>query len=154
MWEAAHKLVPTPVPAPPPSDQKLSAEEAEKAMSIVKAREDASSCSVSSLAHLRTHATMDHFIHQIVNIDSEEKLAKQKLIWTRMTKAHAQLAAGLSQGSVELVKHVENLIKRQGLDEDEVALWIDWQSIYQDDKAEKLKGVASLIKVCPVPRTQ
>ena len=116
VWEAAHKLVPittTPVPAPPPSDQKLSAEEAEKAMSIVKAREDASSCSVSNLAHLRTHATMDHFIHQIVNIDSEEKLAKQKLIWTRMTKAHAQLAAGLSQGSVELVKHVENLIKRQ-----------------------------------------
>ena len=36
----------------------------------------------------------------------------------------------------------------------EVALWIDWQSIYQDDKAEKLKGVMSLIKVCPVPRTQ
>ena len=33
----------------------------------------------------------------------------------------------------------------------EVALWIDWQSIYQDDKAEKLKGVMSLIKVCPVP---
>ena len=33
---------------------------------------------------------------------------------------------------------------------EEVALWIDWQSIYQDDKAEKLKGVMSLIKVCPV----
>ena len=46
---------------------------------------------------------------------------------------------------------VENLIKEQRLDEDEVALWIDWQSIYQDDKAEKLKGVMSLIKVCPVP---
>ena len=33
---------------------------------------------------------------------------------------------------------------------EEVALWIDWQSIYQDDKAEKLKGVMSLIKVPPV----
>ena len=53
-----------------------------------------------------------------------------------------------------ICKGVENLIKEQGLDEDEVALWIDWQSIYQDDKAEKLKGVMSLIKVCPVPRTQ
>ena len=47
-----------------------------------------------------------------------------------------------------ICKGVENLIKQQGLDEDEVALWIDWQSIYQDDKAEKLKGVMSLIKVC------
>ena len=112
VWESAHKLVPTPVPAPPP-DQKLSVEEAEKAMSIVKARDDAGCCSVANLAHLRTHATMDYFIHQIVNIDSDEKLAKQKLVWTRMTKAHAQLANGLSQGAVELVKHVENLIKRQ-----------------------------------------
>ena len=43
---------------------------------------------------------------------------------------------------------VENLIKAQGLDEEEGALWIDWQSIYQDDKVEKLKGVMSLIKVC------
>ena len=113
VWESAHVLVPAPVPAPPPSSQKLSAEESEKAMSIVKARDDAGCCGVANLSHLRTHATMDHFIHQIVNIDSEEKLAKQKLVWTRMTKAHAQLAAGLSQGSVELVKHVENLIKRQ-----------------------------------------
>jgi len=25
-------------------------------------------------------------------------------------------------------------------------LWVDWQSIYQDDKGEKMKGVRSLIK--------
>ena len=30
--------------------------------------------------------------------------------------------------------------------EEEVSLWIDWQSIYQDNEAEKLKGVASLIR--------
>ena len=29
---------------------------------------------------------------------------------------------------------------------EEVALWIDWQSIYQDDKEEKMKGVRSLIR--------
>ena len=26
-------------------------------------------------------------------------------------------------------------------------MWVDWQSIYQDDKEEKLKGVKSLIKI-------
>ena len=45
-----------------------------------------------------------------------------------------------------ICKGVENLMKEKGLNEDEVALWIDWQSIYQDDKEEKLKGVESLIK--------
>ena len=30
--------------------------------------------------------------------------------------------------------------------EEEVSLWIDWQSIYQDNEAEKLKGVDSLIR--------
>ena len=48
---------------------------------------------------------------------------------------------------------VRNLVAREAkrgveLKLEEVALWIDWQSIYQDDKAEKLKGVMSLIKVC------
>ena len=41
---------------------------------------------------------------------------------------------------------VQRLIERDGLDEDDVHLWIDWQSIYQDDKDEKLKGVKSLIQ--------
>ena len=41
---------------------------------------------------------------------------------------------------------VQRLIKRDGLNEDDVHLWIDWQSIYQDDKEEKLKGVKSLIQ--------
>ena len=27
-----------------------------------------------------------------------------------------------------------------------MSLWVDWQSIYQDDEAEKLKGVVSLIR--------
>jgi len=40
---------------------------------------------------------------------------------------------------------VQRLIKRDGLNEDDVHLWIDWQSIYQDDKAMKSKGVRSLI---------
>ena len=44
---------------------------------------------------------------------------------------------------------VEKLIKKRGLKAKDVMLWVDWQSIYQDDKAEKLKGVMSLIKVCP-----
>eukprot|EP00964_Phaeocystis_antarctica_P035449 scaffold20245_cov57-Phaeocystis_antarctica.AAC.1 len=41
---------------------------------------------------------------------------------------------------------VQRLIEQEGLTEEDVSLWIDWQSIYQDDKAEKLKGVVSLIR--------
>ena len=35
---------------------------------------------------------------------------------------------------------------QEGLKEEDVCLWLDWQSIYQDDEAEKLKGVVSLIR--------
>ena len=41
---------------------------------------------------------------------------------------------------------VEKLIEERGLKAKDVLLWVDWQSIYQDDKEEKLKGVRSLIK--------
>ena len=41
---------------------------------------------------------------------------------------------------------VEKLIEERGLKAEDVLLWVDWQSIYQDDKEEKLKGVRSLIK--------
>ena len=41
---------------------------------------------------------------------------------------------------------VKALIRQKGLNEEDVTLWVDWQSIYQDDAAEKGKGVASLIK--------
>jgi len=41
---------------------------------------------------------------------------------------------------------VEKLIEEQGLKAEDVMLWVDWQSIYQDDKEEKLKGMRSLIK--------
>ena len=41
---------------------------------------------------------------------------------------------------------VQRLIEQEGLKEEEVSLWVDWQSIYQDDEAEKLKGVVSLIR--------
>ena len=41
---------------------------------------------------------------------------------------------------------VEKLIEEQGLKAEDVMLWVDWQSIYQDDKEEKMKGVRSLIK--------
>ena len=41
---------------------------------------------------------------------------------------------------------MEKLIEEKGLKAEDVLLWIDWQSIYQDDKEEKLKGVKSLIK--------
>ena len=41
---------------------------------------------------------------------------------------------------------VQNLIKLESLSEEDIMLWIDWQSIYQDDKEEKLKGVKSLIQ--------
>jgi hypothetical protein len=41
---------------------------------------------------------------------------------------------------------VQRLIEQEGLEEEDVSLWVDWQSIYQDDEAEKLKGVVSLIK--------
>ena len=41
---------------------------------------------------------------------------------------------------------VETLIEEQGLKAEDVMLWVDWQSIYQDDKEEKMKGVRSLIK--------
>ena len=45
-----------------------------------------------------------------------------------------------------ICKGVEKLIEEQGLNAEDVMLWVDWQSIYQDDKEEKLKGVRSLIK--------
>ena len=41
---------------------------------------------------------------------------------------------------------VQRLIEQEGRKEEDVSLWIDWQSIYQDDEAEKLKGVVSLIR--------
>jgi len=41
---------------------------------------------------------------------------------------------------------VEELIEEQGLKAEDVMLWVDWQSIYQDEKEEKMKGVRSLIK--------
>ena len=41
---------------------------------------------------------------------------------------------------------VRRLLEQEGLKEEEVSLWVDWQSIYQDDEAEKLKGVDSLIR--------
>ena len=41
---------------------------------------------------------------------------------------------------------VQRLLEQEGLKEEEVSLWVDWQSIYQDDEAEKLKGVNSLIR--------
>jgi hypothetical protein len=41
---------------------------------------------------------------------------------------------------------VQRLIEQEGLKEEDVSLWVDWQSIYQDDKVEKLKGVESLIR--------
>ena len=41
---------------------------------------------------------------------------------------------------------VQRLVEQEGLKEEDVSLWVDWQSIYQDDEAEKLKGVVSLIR--------
>ena len=41
---------------------------------------------------------------------------------------------------------VQRLLEQEGLKEEEVSLWVDWQSIYQDKEVEKLKGVASLIR--------
>ena len=41
---------------------------------------------------------------------------------------------------------VQRLLEQEGLKEENVSLWVDWQSIYQDDEAEKLKGVKSLIR--------
>ena len=47
---------------------------------------------------------------------------------------------------------VQRLLEREGLKEEEVSLWVDWQSIYQDDEAEKLKGVKSLIRYATLCR--
>ena len=41
---------------------------------------------------------------------------------------------------------VEALAEQKEWPLEKVVLWLDWQSIYQDDEAEKGKGVASLIK--------
>ena len=40
---------------------------------------------------------------------------------------------------------MESLIEKKGLREDDVVLWMDWQSIAQDDKEAKGKGIRSLI---------
>ena len=47
---------------------------------------------------------------------------------------------------------VEALIARDKLDENRVALWIDWQSIYQDDAEAKALGIASLLKIATLCR--
>ena len=44
-----------------------------------------------------------------------------------------------------IVKGVRALIEEKKWDADKVVLWIDWQSIYQDDDEMKGKGVGSLI---------
>ena len=41
---------------------------------------------------------------------------------------------------------VETLVEEQGLNAEDVLLWCDWQSIYQDDETEKIRGVMSLLK--------
>ena len=64
--------------------------------------------------------------------------AKKDLKWRLICQGVRKLVAQEAKRGIELKL-------------EEVALWIDWQSIYQDDKAEKLKGVMSLIKVCRVP---
>ena len=45
-----------------------------------------------------------------------------------------------------ICKGVEALIQNKELRAEDVVLWVDWQSIYQDVEKEKLKGVMSLIK--------
>ena len=47
---------------------------------------------------------------------------------------------------------VEALIARDKLDQNRVALWIDWQSIYQDDAEAKALGIASLLKITTLCR--
>ena len=64
--------------------------------------------------------------------------AKKDLKWRLICQGVRKLVAQEQERGIELKL-------------EEVALWIDWQSIYQDDKAQKLKGVMSLIKVCPAP---
>jgi len=44
-----------------------------------------------------------------------------------------------------ICKGVEELIEKKFLFAQNVMIWVDWQSISQDDKEEKLKGVKSLI---------
>ena len=41
---------------------------------------------------------------------------------------------------------VTSLMEKKKLREEDIMLWLDWQSIHQDDEAMKLKGVESLIK--------
>ena len=41
---------------------------------------------------------------------------------------------------------VERLIAEQGLDAEKVVLWIDWQSVSQEDKAEKQKAMATTVQ--------
>ena len=40
---------------------------------------------------------------------------------------------------------MQRLIYASGLKEEDVSIWLDWQSIPQDDRVEKSKGVLSLI---------
>ena len=41
---------------------------------------------------------------------------------------------------------VRRLARKHRLKEEDISLWIDWQSICQDDEEEKLKGVKSLLR--------
>jgi hypothetical protein len=41
---------------------------------------------------------------------------------------------------------VSRLIEQEQLKEKDVCLWVDWQSLYQDDRARKHEGVNSLIE--------
>ena len=90
----------------------LEMEKAEKELATMK-QQFAASLGIDNVGHLRCRRTMENFINNIMNVDSEEKLANQKMVWERMLKAMKQLKDRLSLDTTELTKHIEQVIKRQ-----------------------------------------
>ena len=73
-----------------------------------------------------------------VDVEVEGKWVKQKEAHTRERPKDLKWRI--------IVAGVERLIEDKGLEAENVMIWCDWQSIYQDDPATKWKGVESLIK--------
>ena len=90
----------------------LEMEKAEKELATIK-QPLAASLGIDNVGHLRCRQTMENFMSNIMNLESEEKLANQKMIWERMLKVMKELKDRLSLGTTELTKHIEQVIKRQ-----------------------------------------
>ena len=83
----------------------------------------------------RLHTDRDHTDGTNDPEDEYDKGAPDWQSGKRKDSKHRIICAG-----------VQSLVEKKGLRIEDVLLWVDWQSVVQDDKELKLKGVQSLIR--------